>query len=103
MSRRSDRLPASRENILSIARDRQDIAGNIGSGWGIPPAVTRIFGSLIAAAYNALEVAKNETTRTPVITAHYKEVFDALTIATRDMKWKKGRGPRGPLISAFIP
>jgi hypothetical protein len=44
------------------------------------------FDSLIQAAANALEAAKNETTRTPVVTAQCKEAFDVLTVKMRDMK-----------------
>jgi hypothetical protein len=59
------------------------------------------FDSLIQAAVNALEAAKNETTRTPVATAQCKEAFDVLIAAMRDMKRRYFLSP--PLLdSDFI-
>ena len=69
-----------------MARDWQDVAGTNASPWGIPPTVLQNFDTLIAAADTTLSAAKNETTRTPVVTAQCKEAFDALTTAMRDMK-----------------
>jgi hypothetical protein len=86
MSQRTDWLPASREDILAMARDWQIVAGTNASAWGIPPAVLQNLDSLIQTADSALAAAKNETTRTPVATAQCKEAFDVLTAAMRDMK-----------------
>jgi hypothetical protein len=65
MSQRSDWLPASREGILTLAKDWQSVAGPKAQDWGIPASALQNLGTLTANAAAALETAKNETTRTP--------------------------------------
>jgi hypothetical protein len=98
MSKTTDWLPGTREAQLSMARDWQSVIGTSGSAWGIPPSVMQEFDSLIQAAANTLEAAKNETTRTPVATAQCKEAFDALTAAMRDTKRRYFLSP--PLLDS---
>jgi hypothetical protein len=86
MSNQSDWLPGTRVTQLEMARNWQDVAGTSGSAWGIPPAVMQNFDVLAQAADNALETARNESTRTPVATAQCGEAFGALIDAMRDLK-----------------
>jgi hypothetical protein len=81
-----DWLPTNREQILEMAIDWQSVITSKICEWGIPPEVLRELGVLLAAAANALTVAKNETTRTPVTTAQCKEAFDVLIAKMRDIK-----------------
>jgi hypothetical protein len=100
MSKTTDWLPGTREAQLEMARNWQDVAGTSGSAWGIPPGVMQNFDTLISTAANALEAAKNETTRTPVATAQCKEAFDALIAAMRDMKRRYFLAP--PLLDSYF-
>jgi hypothetical protein len=86
MAHYSDWFPGTRVTQLEMARNWQNVTGTSGSAWGIPPAVMQNFDVLTQAAANALEAAKNETTRTPVVNAQCKEAFDALIAAMRDIK-----------------
>jgi hypothetical protein len=86
MAANKDWMPGTREGQLAMARDWQSVAGTNAQAWGIPPTVLQELDSSIQTADNALAVAKNETTRTPVATAQCKEAFDALTAKMRDMK-----------------
>jgi hypothetical protein len=81
-----------------MARNWQSVIGTGGSAWGIPAGVMQAFDSLIQAAANALQTAKNETTRTPVANALCKEAFDALIAAMRDMKKRYFLAP--PLLDS---
>ncbi|MDR1373958.1 MAG: hypothetical protein LBJ24_03205 [Treponema sp.] len=65
MSKSTDWLPGSREGILLMARNWQDVAGTNAPAWGIPNGVITEFSAVITAADIALAAAKNETTRTP--------------------------------------
>jgi hypothetical protein len=56
------------------------------SAWSIPQAAVQALAALIKAAEEILALAKNEASRTPVVTARCKEAFDALLAAMRDMK-----------------
>jgi hypothetical protein len=44
-----------------------------GTAWGIPEAVVTGLSGVTTAADGVLTAAMNETTRTPVVTAHCKE------------------------------
>jgi hypothetical protein len=86
MSISKDWLPNGREGQLAMARDWMDVVGPNESAWGIPPAAMQELNTRYQAAENALAVAKNETTRTPVATAQCKEAFEALIGKMRDIK-----------------
>ncbi|MDR0582972.1 MAG: hypothetical protein LBG57_01285 [Treponema sp.] len=86
MSTSKDWLPNDREGQLSMCRDWMDVTGPNESAWGIPPAAMQELNTLYQNAENALAVAKNETTRTPVATAQCKEAFDAMIAKMRDVK-----------------
>jgi hypothetical protein len=86
MSTSKDWLPNDRESQLAMARNWVDVAGTNAQAWGIPPAVIQKLSGLLDTAETALNTAKNETTRTPVATAHCKAAFYAMTDAMRDIK-----------------
>jgi hypothetical protein len=86
MAANKDWLPKSRTGQQAMARDWQSVAGTKAAAWGIPAAVLTELGTLITAADAALTTARNETTRTPVATAHCKAAFEALIAKMRDIK-----------------
>jgi hypothetical protein len=57
-----------------------------GAAWGIPEAVIMGLSGVTAAADGVLAAAMNESTRTPVVTAHCREIFGHLEDAMRDIK-----------------
>jgi hypothetical protein len=65
-----------------------------------PPAVITDFTALTGAADTALSAAKNETTRTPVVTARCREAFTAMTDKMRDIKRRYFLSP--PLTEADL-
>jgi hypothetical protein len=76
-----------------MARNWQIVAGTSAAAWGIPPAVLQNLDTLISAADTTLAAAKNENTRTPVVTAQCREAFTVLTAAMRDMKRRNFLSP----------
>jgi hypothetical protein len=86
MSKTTDWLPANREGQLEMAADWKSVIETHTSAWSIPSDVLGNFSDLWQAAGDALAIAKNETTRTPVTTAQCKEAFEALIAKMRDMK-----------------
>lgn len=86
MNVRSDWLPSTREGQLAMAKNWQSVAGAKMGAWGIPQSVMDELGARIQAAESILADAKNETKRTPVVTAECKRVFEALVDTMRDMK-----------------
>jgi hypothetical protein len=69
-----------------MARDWQSAAASQKSAWGVPDVILANLQARFNDAEAALAVARNETTRTPVATARYKEAFDSFTSFMRDMK-----------------
>jgi hypothetical protein len=69
-----------------MAKDWVSVAGANAQAWSIPPAVITELDALVQTADTALATAKNETTRTPVATAHCREAFESLTAKMRDIK-----------------
>ena len=86
MSQKSDWLPAGRDGQLSMAKDWKNYAGPKAAEWGIPNSVIQELSALIVAAGDALAIAKNEASRTPVANAQCRAAFEALTVFMRDMK-----------------
>jgi hypothetical protein len=81
-----------------MAKNRVGITGVQGTAWGIPEAVGTELGVLAGAADSVLAAAKNESTRTPVVTAHCREAFKRLEDKMRDIKRRYFLSP--PLTEA---
>jgi hypothetical protein len=81
-----DWLPHARDALLAMAANWVAVLGVKAAAWGVPEAVCTELGTLAGAAGGILEAAKNETTRTPVVTAHCKEAFKRLGAKMRDIK-----------------
>ena len=86
MSQRSDWLPAARDAMLAMVKAWIITITAYLLKWGIPESVMQNLSSLAVAAESALETAKNESTRTPVVTARCKEAFDTLSAEMWDIK-----------------
>jgi hypothetical protein len=86
MSQRTDWLPTSRDDILAMAMAWITVCTPKQSDWNILVTALTELANLRGFARNALEKAKNETTRTPVTNAQCKEAFDALIAFMRDFK-----------------
>jgi hypothetical protein len=86
MSKTTDWLPGTRTGILAMAANWITVCMSRKTDWGIPQdAITELI-TRNGNAEAALDVAKNETTRTPVANARCKEAFDALIAALRNFK-----------------
>jgi hypothetical protein len=83
-----------------MAKDWLPVMTANAEAWGIPPAVITDFTALTGAADTALAAAKNEMTRTPVVTARCREAFEALTDKMRDIKRRYFLSP--PLTEADL-
>jgi hypothetical protein len=66
--------------------------------WAIPESALQNLSTQAESAEIALYAAKNEATRTHVVTARCKEAFDALIAAMRDMKRRYFLSP--PLVDS---
>jgi hypothetical protein len=86
MSQRTDWLSAGRSEQLSMADDWIAVCAPKQSAWTIPGAAVTELTTRRNTARTALDAAKNETTRTPVVNAQCKEAFDALIACMRDFK-----------------
>jgi hypothetical protein len=62
------------------------VLGSQGTAWGVPEAVNTELTGLAGTADSILVAAMNETTRTPVVTAHCREVFGQLKAKMQDIK-----------------
>ncbi|MDR2739123.1 MAG: hypothetical protein LBB68_04760 [Treponema sp.] len=86
MTATKDWLPTTRDAILAMAANWITVCSARKTDWGISqPALAELI-THAGTAEAALDVAKNETTRTPVATARCKEAFDALIACARDFK-----------------
>ena len=86
MSVKKDWLPTTRDGILAMSRDWIMASTAKKTVWNIPGSMIVEMTTLRESAAAALEVAKNETTRTPVATAYCKEAFAILVDCMRDCK-----------------
>jgi hypothetical protein len=86
MANRTDWLPTTRDGQLAMTRDWNSVMAANAAAWGIPAAVLTELDALFLAAESALETAQNETTRTPVATAHCRAAFEALVEKKCDVK-----------------
>jgi hypothetical protein len=68
------------------------------TSWNIPGTAMQELSSLRGDADAALALAKNESSRTPVITAQCRKAFDALTAFMRDFKRRYFLSP--PLLDS---
>jgi hypothetical protein len=98
MAPTKDWLLTTRDGILAMARDWLAVCLGKKTAWNIPDSAMEELITLRTAAGNALETAKNETTRTPAATAQCKEAFDALTAFMRDFKRRHFLSP--PLLDS---
>jgi hypothetical protein len=98
MAHYTDWLPTTRDGILAMADDWISVCTARQTEWNIPYTALTELTTLKGTATTALEIAKNETTRTPVATAQCKEAFDALTVFMRDFKRRYFLSP--PLLDS---
>ena len=98
MSKTTDWLPYNRDAILAMAKDWLAVLVTKGTAWNVTDAEKTGLTALTEDAENALATAKNETTRTPVVTAQCKAAFEALTAKMRFIKSHFFLAP--PLASA---
>ncbi|MDR2739964.1 MAG: hypothetical protein LBB68_09075, partial [Treponema sp.] len=73
-----DWLPSGRGATLAMAAGWITVCSVRKTDWTIPQAALTELITYNGTAEAALDIAKNETTRTPVTTAQCKEAFDAL-------------------------
>jgi hypothetical protein len=85
------RLLADTLRLLAMAKGWLPVMTANAEAWGISPAVTTDFAALTGAADTAAAPAKNETARTPVVTARCREAFTAMTDKMRDIKRRRLR------------
>ena len=81
-----DWLPGTREGQLSIAKNWVTCLGSQAGTWNVPAAAALELRTFMLKAQTALDMAKDENTRTPVTPAQCKEAFNALTGFMRDFK-----------------
>lgn len=86
MSKTSDWFPGTRAEQLAMAREWGAVLAVRGEAWNISDAQRAELADLTEDAGNALAVAQNESTRTPVTTARCKAAFAALGAFMRDLK-----------------
>jgi hypothetical protein len=86
MAESKDWYPGTRAAQLAMAKKWVVVLDAQGVDWGVPAAVMTEFSALTSAADGVLTAAMSETTRTPVVTAHCREVFGHLEDKMRDIK-----------------
>ncbi|MDR1466327.1 MAG: hypothetical protein LBI40_01735, partial [Treponema sp.] len=86
MGKKTDWMSGTRSGQLATAKNWVMILKDKGKVWNVLADETTELTSLTDDADEALAVAKNETTRTPVATAQCRTAFDALTAKMRDIK-----------------
>ena len=96
----TDWFPGSRDGQLTMAKNWGVITTAQAVPWGIPEAVITALGALTTQADGVLAAAKNDTTRTPVVTAKCREIFGGLEDSMRDFKRRYFLTP--PLTEADI-
>jgi hypothetical protein len=69
-----------------MAKNWSQTIGGSATVWSVPLSTVHQLAALAGEAETALADAQNETTRTPVATAHCKETFKALENHMRDLK-----------------
>ena len=94
----NDWLPGDREGQIAMAKEWLAYAAPQAEAWNIPSTAIVELRARIVKAQAALEVAKTESTRTPVATAQCREAFDALCDFMRDFKRRYFLSP--PLTDA---
>jgi hypothetical protein len=86
MAESKDWFPGSRDEQLAMAKKWVAVMTDQGTAWGIPQEVTTELSGVTGAADSVLTAAKSEATRTPVVTAHCREIFGHLEERMRDIK-----------------
>jgi hypothetical protein len=100
MGKKTDWFPSARDEQLSMGKNWVTILSAGGPSWNIPAQDTQELSTLVGAADAALAEAKNEATRTPVVTAKCKEAFQKMEDKMRDIKKRYAYVP--PLTEADI-
>jgi hypothetical protein len=100
MAGNKDWFPGTRDAQLAMAKKWVLILTDKGPDWGVPDAEVQAFSGLTSVAGAALTAAKNENTRTPVVTARCREAFNDLEAKARDLKKRYFYVP--PLTEADI-
>ena len=86
MSKETYWYPGGRTDQLAMAKNWVAILTVKGTAWGVPEAVVTDLSGVAASAEAVLAAAKNETTRTPVVTAHCRTIFAQLEAKMRGIK-----------------
>jgi hypothetical protein len=100
MSQKTDWFPGIRDEQLSMGKNWVTILTTSGPAWNVPGTDIQELSGLVTTADTALAEAKNETTRTPVVTARCKEAFWQMEEKMRDIKKRYFYAP--PLTDADI-
>jgi hypothetical protein len=98
MAGNDDWYSGSRDGQLAMGKNWVVVLNVKGTGWKIPPEDTQALGAVVGEADAVLTTAKNETTRTPVVTAQCREVFGRMETKMRDIKKRYFYAP--PLTDA---
>jgi hypothetical protein len=101
MAHNTDWLPTKREEQLAMARDWQNVIGEIGSSWGIPPAAMQNLDTLINSPD---DLHKSFSTKRRRDLLEF-ESGDSGTMAyfAVQVENEGKKGPWGPLVNALIP
>jgi hypothetical protein len=86
MSTTRDWFPTSRDEQLAMGKNWTAILTDRGAEWNVPPGEVQELSALVEDADTILAMAKNETTRTPVVTAQCRETFRRLEEKMRYIK-----------------
>jgi hypothetical protein len=73
-----DWYPTSRTAQLVMAKNWVVILTAKGMEWKVPPEEAQALGAAVTEADSALAAAESDVTRTPVVTARCREVFDRM-------------------------
>jgi hypothetical protein len=57
-----------------------------GTDWKVPPTETQALGAAVGEADSVLAAVESDVTRTPVVTAHCREVFEHMKAVMRNIK-----------------
>ena len=86
MKDRRDWLPGSRDGQVAMVEKWKVVLASNGTGWGVSAAEQAELSDLLQDAKLVLAKAKDESTRTPVITAQCKVAFKAMIVKMRFIK-----------------
>jgi hypothetical protein len=90
--------PTSRTAQLVMGKNWGGILTTKGKDWNVPDAETQALGVVVGEADSVLAAAESDVTRTPVVTARCREVFDRMKARMQDIKKRYFYAP--PLTEA---